>query len=146
METAKKERYEHLTRTINGLILRWGVIISITLISIGIIVTFLDSKSAIPNTISDLLSSSVGLPVLNFGTLANSLASLDGLSIIQIGVLILLATPIVRIGVSTIIFAVEKDRAYVIIGLFVLVVLLVSVFVVGPYESSIGRRATSFIP
>lgn len=146
MDSARKARYEHLTRTINGLILRWGVIISIALISIGIVDAFLNSKVAVPGTISELLSSSVGLPVLNFGELVNSLAGFEGLSIIQTGVLILLATPIVRIGVSTVIFAVEKDRAYVVIGLFVLVVLLVSVFVIGPYESSIGSRATSFIP
>lgn len=51
---------------------------------------------------------------------------LEGRSIIQLGVLCLIATPIVRVIVSLIGFALERDRAYVLITSIVLAVLLYS--------------------
>lgn len=47
-------------------------------------------------------------------------------SIIQLGMLLLIATPIARVALSMIGFAVERDRAYVIITAIVLGVLLYS--------------------
>jgi uncharacterized membrane protein len=47
-------------------------------------------------------------------------------SIIQLGILLLIATPIARVVLSIIGFAVERDRAYVIITAIVLGVLLYS--------------------
>lgn len=52
--------------------------------------------------------------------------SLQGRSIIQLGVLCLIATPIVRVMVSLIGFALERDRTYVLITSIVLAVLLYS--------------------
>jgi uncharacterized membrane protein len=51
---------------------------------------------------------------------------LQGRSIIQLGVLCLIATPIVRVVVSLIGFALERDRTYVLITSLVLVILLYS--------------------
>lgn len=50
----------------------------------------------------------------------------QGRSIIQLGVLCLIGTPIVRVIVSLIGFALERDRAYVLITSVVLVILLYS--------------------
>ncbi len=52
------------------------------------------------------------------------LLSFDGMSIIQLGIVILLATPILRIFFSAIGFAVEKDYLYVFITLLVFSVIL----------------------
>ena len=51
---------------------------------------------------------------------------LRGRSIIQLGALCLIATPIVRVIVSLIGFALERDRTYVLITSIVLVILLYS--------------------
>jgi uncharacterized membrane protein len=51
--------------------------------------------------------------------------------IIQLGVLLLIATPILRVAFSVFAFAVEKDRMYVIFTLIVLGVLLYSVIGTG---------------
>ncbi len=48
--------------------------------------------------------------------------------IIQLGVVILIATPIVRIGFSLVAFAFEKDKLYVLITLIVLSIILFSTF------------------
>lgn len=47
-------------------------------------------------------------------------------SIIQLGLLLLIATPIVRVGLSLLGFALERDRNYVFITAIVLLVLLFS--------------------
>lgn len=54
--------------------------------------------------------------------------ALKGASIIQFGVVILLATPILRIVFSALAFAVERDYLYVFITLIVLSVILTGVF------------------
>jgi uncharacterized membrane protein len=52
----------------------------------------------------------------------------DGRAIIQIGLLLLIATPVMRVVFSMIAFALEKDRLYVALTLIVLVILLLSLF------------------
>lgn len=47
-------------------------------------------------------------------------------SIIQLGILLLIATPIVRVAFSLVAFAMERDRMYVVITALVLTVLLFS--------------------
>lgn len=51
--------------------------------------------------------------------------SLNGPAVIQLGVVVLLATPILRIFLSAIAFAMEKDYLYVVITLIVLAVICV---------------------
>lgn len=63
------------------------------------------------------------LPDILTGVLA-----LKGRAIIQLGVVILLATPIIRIAFSVFAFAVERDRLYVFITLIVLAVIMVGIF------------------
>lgn len=50
----------------------------------------------------------------------------QGRSIIQLGVLLLIATPIMRVIVSLVGFALERDRTYVLITGLVLAILLYS--------------------
>ena len=49
----------------------------------------------------------------------------DGAAIIQLGILLLIATPIARVIFAVIGFAIERDRLYVLISLIVLAVLMV---------------------
>jgi uncharacterized membrane protein len=51
-------------------------------------------------------------------------------AVIALGLLILIATPVIRVGASVIAFAWEKDRTYVVITSYVFIVLIVS-FVIG---------------
>ena len=58
--------------------------------------------------------------------LLRHLATGDGAAIIQLGILLLIATPIARVVFAVIAFAIERDRLYVAVSLVVLAVLLVS--------------------
>lgn len=52
--------------------------------------------------------------------------ALHSRGIIQFGVLLLIATPIIRVTFSVLAFARQRDRVYVVVTLIVLVVLLYS--------------------
>jgi uncharacterized membrane protein len=70
----------------------------------------------------------VGEPPVDrhFGLIIDGAFAGRARSIIQLGILLLIATPIARVVLSIIGFAVERDRAYVIITAIVLGVLLYS--------------------
>ena len=51
----------------------------------------------------------------------------DSLSIIQMGLLLLIATPVARVVFAVIAFLLEKDYLYVIISLIVLAILIYSI-------------------
>ncbi len=50
--------------------------------------------------------------------------SFDGAAIIQLGVCVLIATPILRVGISVVGFLIEKDYMYVVITLIVLLIII----------------------
>jgi uncharacterized membrane protein len=52
--------------------------------------------------------------------------TLDGPGLIQLGLLVLLATPLVRVAFSVLAFALQRDRTYVVVTSIVLAVLLYS--------------------
>jgi uncharacterized membrane protein len=55
-----------------------------------------------------------------------SVGSLRGRSLIQLGLLLLIATPVARVAFSVWAFAREHDRTYVVVTLIVLAILLYS--------------------
>jgi len=52
---------------------------------------------------------------------------LDGVGIVQIGLLLLIATPVVRVIFSVFAFALQRDSIYVVVTLIVLTVLIYSI-------------------
>ncbi|HEY5369014.1 MAG TPA: DUF1634 domain-containing protein [Hanamia sp.] len=57
----------------------------------------------------------------------NGFIHFDSLSIIQMGLLLLIATPVSRVASAVIAFLFEKDYLYVIISLIVLAILIYSI-------------------
>lgn len=55
-----------------------------------------------------------------------SVSQLSGRGIIQLGLLLLIATPIARVAFAVLGFAMERDRTYVLVSLIVLATLLFS--------------------
>jgi uncharacterized membrane protein len=60
--------------------------------------------------------------------IARDALALSGRGIIQLGLLLLLATPVARVVFSLVAFARQRDSTYVLLTLIVLTVLLVSLF------------------
>lgn len=61
-----------------------------------------------------------------FGSIISSTLQFNAKGIIQFGVMVLIATPVLRIALSLLGFALEKDKLYVIITTIVLCVMLFS--------------------
>jgi uncharacterized membrane protein len=57
-----------------------------------------------------------------------TLHHLDSRSIIRLGILVLIATPIMRVAYCVYGFAVQKDKIYIVVSVVVLLVLLYSFF------------------
>jgi uncharacterized membrane protein len=58
--------------------------------------------------------------------MAQGLAHADPLSVVTLGLVVLLATPVVRVAVSIVAFGLERDWRYVAITVTVLVILVAS--------------------
>ena len=56
----------------------------------------------------------------------------DRAAVIQLGVVILIATPVARVLLSLLVFARERDATYVVVTAIVLIVLLGGLFGIGP--------------
>lgn len=67
-------------------------------------------------------------PNTDFGQLTSGLAALRPVAITQLGLVVLLATPVMRVAASVVGFALEEDWLYTLITLAVLAILLTSIF------------------
>lgn len=111
-----------------GIVLRSGVVLSGLVIAIGAGLFF--ANHSMDDTSSYLAYNPSVIPHGNFpaslSAIFSGIGSLDPAAIIQLGFLILLATPVARVALSLFLFGAEKDRLYVYITATVLVILLFS--------------------
>jgi uncharacterized membrane protein len=113
---------ERLERMV-GMLLRAGVAISAAVVLAGGIWRLVESGSRMP-----AYGSFRGEPaeLRNAGALLRSLSRPQPETLIQFGLLLLIATPVARVILALAAFVLEKDRLYVKITLAVLVVLIYS--------------------
>ena len=114
-------------------VLRGGVLLSVSVVLVGITYFYaLRFAGKLPHpTFPDTLQA-----VLR-GVLAG-----NALAIVVLGLLILLATPVLRVAVSIAAFAIEEDRTYVVITTLVLAILMFSIFGVGTW---VGRPGSTLV-
>ncbi|WP_300675555.1 DUF1634 domain-containing protein [Soonwooa sp.] len=111
-----------LNRSVGNL-LRLGVILSVATSLIGFIKLFLEGFK-MPKTYDQL-----SIPSENvWEHFWISLKNLEGMGIIQLGILLLIITPLMRIIFALIGYLKEKDYIYVVISLIVLGIMFVSFF------------------
>lgn len=119
---SERDRLIRQAELIISNVLRGGVLSSAAIILLGVIIFY--ARAALSgHTLADKPFPS-SLPAV-----AHGLARGDPLAIIALGLLLLLATPVVRVAVSIVAFALEGDRRYVIITTLVLLILLASFFI-----------------
>ncbi len=95
-------------------VLTIGIAVSVTLMAIGLILGFFDRQ---------------GTPthVVPLADLPSLLRSFDPAAYLSLGLIVLIATPFVRVLGSIVAFARQRDRRYVLITAVVLVVMCLSV-------------------
>lgn len=122
-----KHRFaDHDIEQFIGLQLRFGVISASLIVLTGGIL-YLISSGNLPLPRYDLfIGEKAGL--VTGGQILHGALALNPKGIIQLGVVILIATPVLRILFSLIGFIIEKDRMYILITLVVLSVMMFSIF------------------
>ena len=108
-------------RVIVSWVLLIGVSLAAALIAVGLLGSFLVGwRGSLLGLPAD------DVPIGSFGDLGGGLAALRPQAIGQLGLLVLVATPIVRVLTSLVAFALERDRLYVVLTAIVLAILLAS--------------------
>ncbi|MGI4022280.1 MAG: DUF1634 domain-containing protein [Janthinobacterium lividum] len=123
MSSEKKVFKDADIQLLIGNVLRWGVILAMIVVFCGgIIYVYRHGHETASyhtfNSEPDFLK--------NINGIFNGAFQIKGRAIIQLGILLLIATPIVRILLSIISFLLEKDYLYVVITLIVLGIISVS--------------------
>lgn len=113
-----------LNRSVGNL-LRLGVILSVTTSLVGFIKLFMEGfKMPRKYTLLEMGNSSEKV----WGHFWETLCKGEGMAIIQLGILLLIFTPLVRIIFALIGYLKEKDYLYVVISSIVLAIMAVSFF------------------
>ena len=118
-----------------GGVLRLGVAASMTLILLGMLLSFLHHREDVssPAELQRLTHPGNAVPQSLPGVI-DGIKHLRGQSIVSAGLLLLILTPVIRVVASILSFVVQGDRTYVIITSVVLLLLLLS-FVLGRASS-----------
>jgi uncharacterized membrane protein len=103
-----------------GNLLRAGVVIAATITSIGGVIYLAHSGESLAHYRVFHGEPTVLRQVK--GILSDAFSG-DGAGIMQLGLLLLIATPVARVAFSLVAFAVQRDRLYVVVTLAVLGVL-----------------------
>jgi uncharacterized membrane protein len=127
---AREKRVRAVELIISNL-LRYGVAISfITLVS-GVTLSFIHHPEYVrePATLAGVIGPGASFPTTIPGILRGVRAG-SGQAVILLGLLVLISTPVLRVAVSIVAFAYERDRVFVVITSVVLALLLTS-FLIG---------------
>jgi len=132
-ETRVEEKVRKVELLISNL-LRFGVLASLVLILGGTVLSFAHHSEYLTHGISfqHFVEPSDAVQH-NLAGLATGLRAFSGTAIAVLGILLLIATPVVRVGVSIFAFIYQGDRLYTLITATVFCLLLMS-FVLGKVE------------
>ena len=110
---AHAHHMDPVERTIRAILLA-GIALSVTLMAVGLVLG-VARGTMLPRAMVPL------------SALPSALTHLDPAAFVSLGLIVLVATPFVRVVGSLVAFAVERDRAYVLITATVLVVMCLGV-------------------
>lgn len=110
-------------------ILRVGVVTSLFVVVLGTALSFVHHPDyrLSHNELDRLTHPGAAFPHTP-AQVRDGIVHLRGQSIVVLGLLILLATPVLRVAISVLAFLYQRDRIFVIITLIVLTLLLLSFF------------------
>jgi len=102
-------KYSHLNNW-SSLSLKLGVAISLTLVIIGLILIGITGAKGVE-------------PIVPLNQLPQEILALNAIAIITLGILVLLFTPILQIGIAIVTFSRDRDKLYLGISLALLCIL-----------------------
>lgn len=116
---------EHRVELAVGTLLRWGVLTAAAITAFGGIL-LLSGHGGEAVALGTFLGEPHGLTSL--GGIVTGAFGGDGGAIVQLGVVVLIATPIARVAFTLVAFLHQRDRLYSVVTGLVLAILLFSLF------------------
>lgn len=132
MEDLQKVQWRR-TELIISFLLRWGLWLSATVIAVGMVTSWIapNSRGFSPQELARLTQSqggeAPGVPH-HLNEWVSGLVAFDAGTIIALGIVLLIALPVVRVALSAFLFLSERDLTYVALSSLVLGVLLFGLF------------------
>lgn len=125
------ERRVRVVELLISRLLRIGVVSSLVVVVTGTVVTFARHSSYVSSSrdLDSLTNTNASFPHTLNGVL-HGVAHFDGPAIVVLGLLLLVATPVMRVAISILAFVYQSDRTFVVITSIVLSLLVLS-FVLG---------------
>lgn len=120
---AERRMDDQRLEIIIGNLLRAGVLLAAAVVLAGAALYLVQHHSDKVNYRSFVAGPAA---IRSVAAIARSAAHLNSEGLIQFGLLLLIATPVARVLMAVIGFAMERDRLYVVVSLIVLGVLLAS--------------------
>ena len=114
--------------TVISIVLRTGVVVSVTVVAIGLAISFLHHPEYLSHlSYKHLTDSHYRFPD-TFPGLFHALSKGEGRGVIVLGLALLILTPVMRVAVSIFAFVYQEDPIMVAVTTFVLVMLVSSFF------------------
>jgi uncharacterized membrane protein len=111
-------------------VLLGGVLLAAAIVALGLaLLIFGQSQAAEPTTVAALIeqeSHATSLAAILAGAIAGRPTSL-----VRLGVLVLILTPVTRVAMTLVLFLAQRDRAFVALTSVVLVILILGLIGVG---------------
>ena len=116
---------DHAVEMVVGTLLRWGVLLAAGVTAVGGALLLWQDGGSIPD-----LGRFVGEPGSHsaLGAIVRGAFGGEGAAIVQLGVVLLIATPITRVAFTLVAFLRQRDRLYTAVTAVVLAILLYSLF------------------
>ncbi|HEX9015919.1 MAG TPA: DUF1634 domain-containing protein [Chloroflexota bacterium] len=107
-----------------GKVLRWGSLLSMAIILVGLVgVAWYTRASSGPQIL--LIPVVSGHDLNTPAGILRRIANGDPTAVISLGLLVLIATPVIRVASTVVYFSLRRDRTYFAVTCFVLAVLIV---------------------
>lgn len=130
-EAGREDQGAGRTEVMISYLLRSGVVASLLIVAAGTILSFVHHPDYLRSPAAYVrLTSPPASPFRNLAGIVDGLRHARGQAVVTVGLLVLVATPVLRVAASIGLFALQRDRAFVAVTSLVLA-LLVTSFVLG---------------
>jgi uncharacterized membrane protein len=113
-------------------VLRIGVLTAAFIVLVGLVLFLVHGAGASgPQSLDDILGHGGHMIAVTPGALFHNVLQGDAIAIIQLGVLVLILTPTMRVAMTTFLFLAQRDWIFVAITCVVFVVLIIGLIGIG---------------
>lgn len=113
-----------------GVVLRVGITISAALVVTGMVMFFADDASR-AQSVDDVLGKTAGIEALQPGDIVDGVRDARPTAWIELGLLVLILTPITRVAMTVWFFARTRERILTMMALLVLLILVLGILGIG---------------